>query len=58
MNQATVFSLFMKLQESSVKDISNLHPYPWLVKKSETNWICFILARPGYSESLEAENDC
>ena len=37
MNQATVFSLFMKLQESSVKDISNLHPYPWLVKKSETN---------------------
>ena len=33
---------FLKWQEASVKDGSNLHPYSWLVKKSETNQVCPI----------------
>ena len=33
---------FLKLQEASVKDESNFHPYSWLVKKSQTNQMCFI----------------
>ena len=35
--QVTACALFLKLQEASVEDGSNLHPYSWLVKKSVTN---------------------
>ena len=40
--QVTVCALFLKLQEASVKDGSNLYLYSWLVKKSVTNRMCFI----------------
>ena len=40
--QVTVCALFLKLQEASVKDGLNVHPYSWLVKKSVTNRMCFI----------------
>ena len=40
--QVTVCSLFIKLQEATLKDVSNLHPYTWSVEKSKSNKICFI----------------
>ena len=38
----TVCALFLKLQEASVKNGSNLHPYSWLAKKFVTTRMCFI----------------
>ena len=40
--QVTVCSLFIKSQEVTPKDASNLHPYTWLVEKSKSNKMCFI----------------
>ena len=40
--QVKVCSLFIKLQEVTLKDASNLHPYTWLVEKSRSNKLCFI----------------
>ena len=40
--QVKVCDLSLKLQEASVKDGWNLHPFSWLVKKSTTNRMCFI----------------
>ena len=40
--QVTVCSLFIKLQEATLKDASKLDPYTWLVEKSKSNEMCFI----------------
>jgi len=40
--QVTACTLFLKLQEASMKDDTNLDPYKWLVEKSKLNKMCYI----------------